>query len=86
MPTLTGRFHGSPIGQSQSGPPGCVSGAQFSAADVYIGSQIGFGMMKKALEPRPDFQAYVNRLQERPVYKRFVEKGDKIAGEMKEAS
>jgi glutathione S-transferase len=63
-----------------------ILGAQFSAADVYIGSQIGFGMMTKALEPRPAFQAYVDRLQARPAYKRFVEKGDKIAAEMKKAS
>jgi glutathione S-transferase len=63
-----------------------ILGAQFSAVDVYLGSQIGFGMMMKALEPRPVFQAYVNRLQERPAFKRFMEKGDKIAGEMKKAS
>jgi len=63
-----------------------ILGAQFSAADVYVGSQIGFGMMVKALEPRPAFQAYVNRLQERPAYKRFMEQGDKIAAEMKKAS
>jgi glutathione S-transferase len=63
-----------------------ILGAQFSAADVYIGSQIGFGMMMKALEPRPAFQAYVNRLHERPAYKRFMEQGDKIAAEMKKAS
>src|SRR5260370_546496 len=30
-----------------------ILGAQFSAADVYIGSQIGFGMMMKGLEPPP---------------------------------
>ena len=62
-----------------------VLGPQFSAADVYIGSQIAFGMMTKALEPHPAFQGYVNRLQERPAYKRFMEKSDKIAGEMKKA-
>lgn len=63
-----------------------ILGAQFSAADVYIGSQIAFGMMVKALEPRPAFQAYVNRLQERAAYKRFMDKSDKVAGEMKKAS
>jgi len=63
-----------------------ILGAQFSAADVYIGSQIWFGMLVKALEPHPAFQAYLNRLQERPAYKRFVEKSDRIAAEMKKAS
>lgn len=63
-----------------------ILGAQFSAADVYIGSQIGFGMMVKALEPRPAFQEYANRLQQRPAYRRFMEKTEKIAAEMKKAS
>jgi glutathione S-transferase len=62
-----------------------ILGSQFSAADVYIGSQIAFGMMVKALEPRPVFKGYVDRLQERSAYRRFMEKGDKIAGEMKKA-
>ena len=30
-----------------------ILGAQFSAADVFVGSQIGFGLMMKALEPQP---------------------------------
>ena len=62
-----------------------ILGPQFSAADVYVGSQIGFGMMMKALEPRPPFKDYLDRLQERPAYKRFMEKSDQIAGEMKKA-
>jgi glutathione S-transferase len=62
-----------------------ILGSRFSAADVYIGSQIAFGMMMKALEPHPAFKDYVNRLQERPAYKRFMEKGDKIAADMKKA-
>jgi len=62
-----------------------ILGPQFSAADVYVGSQIGFGMMMKALEPRPAFKDYLDGLQERPAYKRFMEKSDQIAGEMKKA-
>jgi glutathione S-transferase len=30
-----------------------ILGNRFSAVDVYVGSQIGFGMMIKSLEPRP---------------------------------
>jgi glutathione S-transferase len=60
-----------------------VLGTQFSAADVYIGSQMAFGMMVKALEPRPAFEQYVNRLQQRPAYRRFMEHGDRIAAGMK---
>jgi glutathione S-transferase len=62
-----------------------ILGPQFSAADVYVGSQIGFGTMMKALDPRPVFKDYLDRLQERPAYKRFMEKSDQIAGEMKKA-
>jgi glutathione S-transferase len=60
-------------------------GAQFSAADVYIGSQIGFGLMTKALEPRAGFVDYANRLQQRPAYRRFMEKSDDTAAAMKKA-
>jgi glutathione S-transferase len=62
-----------------------ILGVQFSAADVYIGSQLAFGIMVKTLEPQPIFQDYVNRLQARPAYKQFMEKGDKIAAGMKKA-
>lgn len=63
-----------------------ILGREFSAADVYVGSQVAFGMMTKALEPRPVFQDYTNRLQQRPAYKRFMEKNDQIAAHMKKAS
>lgn len=62
-----------------------ILGAQFSAANVYVGSQIGFGMMMKALDAKPVIADYANRVQQRPAYKRFMEKSDKITGEMKKA-
>ena len=61
-------------------------GRQFSAADVYVGSQIGFGLMMKALEPRPAFQEYLGRLQERPAWKRFMAKTEELLAQMKKAS
>ena len=61
-------------------------GRQFSAADVYIGSQIGFGLMTRALEARPVFQEYLDRLQQRPAYRRFMEKNDQILAQMNKAS
>jgi len=60
-----------------------VLGARFSAADVYIGSQVAFGMMTKALEPRPVFQEYAGRLQQRPAHQRFMEKSERIVALMK---
>lgn len=45
-------------------------GDQFSAANVYVGSQIGFGLMFKMIEPRPAFQQYLQRISARPAYAR----------------
>src|ERR1700686_1646599 len=55
---------------------------RFSAADVYIGSQLGFGMMTKALEPRPSFQSYVGRLSQRPAFKRFEAQSEKLLAQL----
>ncbi len=45
-------------------------GDKFTAADVYVGSQIGFGLMFKTVEPRPAFQQYWQRISARPAYAR----------------
>ncbi len=41
-------------------------GEQFTAADVIIGSGLRWGMMFKLIPERPEFTAYVGRLNERP--------------------
>jgi glutathione S-transferase len=56
-----------------------VLGERFSAADVYLGSAIGWGLMTKALEPRPAFGAYLERLSARPAYKRFTAQNEELA-------
>lgn len=43
-----------------------VAGDRFSAADVYVGSQIGWGMMFGSIDKRPAFEAYVGGLMGRP--------------------
>ena len=43
-----------------------ICGEQFTAADVYVGSQLDWGMMFGAIEKRPLFEAYVGRLHARP--------------------
>lgn len=58
-------------------------GERFSAADLYIGSQIGFGAMTKALELRPVFQSYLARVTVRPAYKRAVEQGEAMIAKAK---
>jgi glutathione S-transferase len=60
-----------------------ILGDRFSAADVYFGSQLGWGMMIKNIEPRPAFQEYVNRLQKRPAHVRFMEKSKELEEALK---
>ena len=43
-----------------------IAGDRFSAADVVIGSQIGWGMMFGTIERRPVFETYCERLAARP--------------------
>jgi glutathione S-transferase len=43
-----------------------ILGDRFSAADVYVGAHLGFGMQFKTIEPRPAFEAYYARLATRP--------------------
>ena len=62
-----------------------ILGSRFSAVDVYLGSQLAFGLMTKSLDPRPIFQSYVGLLSQRPAYKRFNEQGDKLTAQMKSA-
>jgi glutathione S-transferase len=47
-----------------------VAGERFSAADVYVGSHIGWGMQFGSIEQRPAFQAYFARISERPARQR----------------
>lgn len=56
---------------------------RFSAADVYIGSQIGFGMMTKSLEPRASFQRFLELLHQRPAYRRFQEQSEQLVERLK---
>ena len=48
-------------------------GDRFSAADVYVGSHVGFGLMFGTIEKRPAFQQYLQRLSTRPAYVRARE-------------
>jgi glutathione S-transferase len=47
-----------------------ILGERFSAADVYVGAQVGWGLSMKSLEPRPAFQQYGERCAQRPAFKR----------------
>ncbi len=59
-----------------------ILGERFSAADVYVGSEIAWGMMAKAIEPRKPFQEYVARCGERPAFKRAAAQDEKYMKEL----
>ena len=47
-----------------------IAGDAFSAADVYVGSQIGWGLQFKTIEPRTAFENYWASIAQRPALKR----------------
>jgi glutathione S-transferase len=55
-----------------------LTGNHFTAADVYVGSQIGWGMMFGSIDKRPAFADYVGRLQSRPAAVRAREIDDAL--------
>jgi len=56
-----------------------LAGDDFTAADLYVGSQLGFGMMFGTIEKRPAFERYWQRLSIRPACKRAKELDDALA-------
>jgi glutathione S-transferase len=55
-----------------------LCGNHFTAADVYVGSQIGWGMMFGTIDKRPAFADYFGRLQARPAAIRAREIDDAL--------
>jgi len=62
-----------------------ICGDQFTAADVYVGSQIGFGMMFGSIEKRPIFEDYFGRLQARPAAVRAAQLDDALIAAQQQA-
>lgn len=55
---------------------GYVAGERFTAADVYVGSHINWGLQFGTIEQRPVFSAYWDRLKDRPALIRANELDD----------
>jgi len=47
-----------------------ILGERFSAADIYVGSQIFWGLRAKGIESRPVFEQYAGRCTARPAFQR----------------
>jgi glutathione S-transferase len=47
-----------------------LAGEHFTAADLYVGSHLNFGMMFGTIDKRPAFERYVGRLTARPAFAR----------------
>jgi len=62
-----------------------VCGEQFTAADVYVGSQIGWGLMFGSIDKRPAFEEYFGRISARPAARRAAEIDDALIAEQKKA-
>jgi glutathione S-transferase len=62
-----------------------LAGDKFSAADVFLGSQIGFSMMFGTLEKRPVFEAYWQRISSRPAFQLARERDDALTAELGKA-
>jgi glutathione S-transferase len=62
-----------------------IAGDKFSAADVYVGSQIGWGMQFGSIERRPAFEAYWERIGNRPAAIRAREIDDALIPETPQA-
>lgn len=50
-----------------------ILGERFSAVDVYVGSQVQFGIMTKAIEPTPVLQKYLDRCLARPALQKLLQ-------------
>ena len=54
-------------------------GEQFTAADVVVGSTLRWGLMFSLLPTRPEFMAYVGRLEQRPALQRATALDQQLA-------
>ncbi len=55
-----------------------IAGDRFSAADVYVGSHVLWGLKFGSIEKRPAFEAYAARLRDRPAARRADEIDDAL--------
>ena len=62
-----------------------IAGSSFTAADVYVGSHLMWGMQFGSIDRRPAFEAYVGRIHDRPAHLRATELDDADMKELEAA-
>ena len=63
-----------------------IAGDRFTAADVYVGSTVGWGLAFGTLPKREEFAAYAGRVTARDAYTRGKAKDEALTAEMAPAS
>lgn len=58
--------------------PGYIAGDKFTAADVYVGMQIGWGLQFKSIDAKPEFEAYWEKVKDRDAYRRATKLDDAL--------
>jgi glutathione S-transferase len=62
-----------------------ICGDRFTAADVYVGAQVDWGLSFGTIPSRPAFENYAARLRERPAYKKQKEIDNALIAKMQPA-
>lgn len=63
-----------------------LAGDRFTAADLYVGAQIGWGLQFGTIEKRPAFEQYMGRIMSRPAAARAKEIDDGLIAAAQKAS
>jgi glutathione S-transferase len=58
-------------------------GERFSAADVFVASQIGWGLSMKSLDPRPVLVSYAARCTDRAAHRRVMAATEQLTAQLK---
>ena len=58
-----------------------IAGNRFTAADVYVGAQVGWGLQFGTIEKRPEFVEYFARVSDREAFRRAQSLDDALVAE-----
>ncbi|UHQ53976.1 glutathione S-transferase family protein [Microbulbifer sp. YPW16] len=62
-----------------------IAGKRFTAADVYVGAQVGWGLQFGTIEKRQEFIDYFARVSDRKAFRRATELDEALAAETSDA-